>query len=281
MELPRDAQRERLFYIDMLAMFAGQVSRKDLIQRFGISEPAATKDLSLYAELAPDTLRYDLRQKCYVLDQEKPLFKHDVEQTLFSLAGERAISMDTTHARRLESWVNFSIKRPLDIFLTSTITRCLLQGKTIYAEYFSISSGSLQRELSPMALVHDGLRWHVRCFDHAKQEFHDFSLSRFNSAQSGIQSNTNRAHDNEWNTEVQLKLVPHPRLEHPEAVKIDYGIDEGYKVVTVKACIAGYFLRHWPIDCSDDASGDPKKKQLYLSNKEELRELGVPDWSFS
>jgi predicted DNA-binding transcriptional regulator YafY len=216
-----------------------------------------------------------------VLDQEKPLFQHDVEQTLFSLAGERAISMDTGHAKRLESWVNFSIKRPLDMSLTSTITRSLFQGKKIDAEYFSISSGSQRRELSPTALVHDGLRWHVRCFDHAKNQFRDFSLSRFKSAVAGSYSSASQANDKEWNTEVQLKLVPHPRLEHPDAIKIDYGMDDGYKFVPVRACIAGYFLRHWPIDCSDDACDDPKKKQLYLANKQELREFGVPDWAFS
>jgi hypothetical protein len=36
------------------------------VTRSGISEPAATKDLSLYAEIAPTMLEYDLRQRCYV-----------------------------------------------------------------------------------------------------------------------------------------------------------------------------------------------------------------------
>lgn len=281
MDLPKDTQQERLFYIEMLALFTGQVSRKDLVTRFGISEPAATKDFSLYAEFAPDILRYDLRQKCYVLAETKPFFHHDIDQTLFSLAGERAIGLNTDHAKRLESWVNFSIKRPLDMSVTSTITRCLFQKRTVEAEYFSITSGSLRRELSPMALVHDGLRWHVRCFDHAKQQFRDYSLTRFKSAQVGAHSAVSQADDREWNTEVQLKLVPHPKLEHPEAIKIDYGMDEGHKVVPLKACIAGYFLRHWPIDYSDNADGNPQEKQLYLANKQELIDLGVSSWAFS
>lgn len=68
MNLPKDIQRERLYYIEFLALFSGQVGRKDLTSRFGISEPAATKDLSLYGEFAPSVLRYDLRRKCYVFD---------------------------------------------------------------------------------------------------------------------------------------------------------------------------------------------------------------------
>lgn len=74
MEIQRDTQRERLFYIDFLAFFTGQVTRKDLVVRFGISEPAATKDLSLYAELAPNMLSYDLRQRCYVYGSGAPRF---------------------------------------------------------------------------------------------------------------------------------------------------------------------------------------------------------------
>lgn len=66
MSKQREIQRERLFYIEFLAVFSGQVTRKDLVGRFGISEPAATKDLALYVDLAPGMLDYDLRKKCYV-----------------------------------------------------------------------------------------------------------------------------------------------------------------------------------------------------------------------
>src|SRR3546814_12236679 len=90
MDTQREVQRERLFYIDFLAFFTGQVTRKDLVERFGISEPAATKDLSLYSDLAPNMLRYDLRQKCYVFAHGTPYFHHEVDQALFSLAGERS-----------------------------------------------------------------------------------------------------------------------------------------------------------------------------------------------
>lgn len=280
MNLPRDTQRERLFYIEYLAIFVGRVSRKDLVARFGISEPAATKDLSLYSELAPNVLRYDLRQKCYVLDEEKPYFDHDVEQALFSLAGERAITVDTERAKRLPSWVSCSIRRQVPLNIASAITRSIYQGLTVEAEYSSASSGESARLLSPLALVNDGLRWHARCFDHEKNDFRDFILTRFSIVRPAGHSSASLEQDVHWKNEVQLELIPHPKADHPEAIRIDFDIADHAKYVSLKPCIVGYFLRHWHIDYSDDAEGNPKAQQLYLNNKKQLIADGVPAWAF-
>lgn len=277
----RDIQRERLFYIEFLALFIGQVSRKDLVSRFGISEPAATKDLSLYSELAPGMLRYDLRQKCYVLDDGEPHFKHEPEQALYSLAGERAIAMDPEHAKRLPSWVNCSIKRKVPLTVVAAITRCMYQGRKMVVQYGSLSSGSRERLLSPLALVNDGLRWHIRCFAHEVEEFRDYNLARFVSVRESDQSEVRLSNDPEWNTEVRLRLVPHPRAEHPDTVRLDYDFADDAKHVTLRACLVGYFLRHWHIDFSDSATGNPKAQQLFLDNKSELRAAGVAEWAIT
>ena len=142
MELQRDTQRERLFSIDFLAFFVGLVARKDLVTRFGISEPAATKDLSLYAEMAPTMLAYDLRQRCYVYAGGIPLFTHDVDQSLYSLSGERAIALNPEHAKRLSSSVQASIKRKVSVSLVAALTRAMYQHKQVSATYASLRNRS-------------------------------------------------------------------------------------------------------------------------------------------
>lgn len=276
----RDIQHERLFYLEFLALFTGQVSRKDLVSRFGISEPAATKDLSRYAELAPQMLQYDLRKKCYVLVNETPHFTHDVEQALYALTGERAIALDTEHAKRLPSWVDCSIKRAMPLPVVAAITRCIYQHRIMVSTYASNSSGNRERLLSPVALVNDGLRWHVRCFDHAHKEFRDYNLTRFDAVEQGDVSEVSLNNDKDWNTEVRLKLIPHPKAKHPETVRLDYDMTEKAKYVTLRLSLVGYFLRHWHIDSSDGASGNPKAQQLFLANKSELLESGVSHWAF-
>lgn len=281
MNLQKDIQRERLFYLEFLALFTGQVSRKDLVSRFGISEPAATKDLSLYAELAPGMLQYDMRKKCYVLTTGgKPHFSHEVEQALFSLAGERAIAINAQHAKCLPSWVDGSLKRKVPIEIAASITRCIYQSCKMIVQYGSLSSGDRERTLSPVALVNDGLRWHVRCFAHEHKEFRDYNLARFRTVMQGEPSEVLLEEDKAWNTEVHLRLVPHPNSDHPETIRLDYDFVGEEKCVALKICLVAYFIRRWHIDCSDEKLGNPKAQQLFLNNKKELLEKGVSAWAF-
>ena len=53
------ATRQRLQFIEIMAFYTGVISRSTLARAFGISDPAATKDLKLYNEYAPDNLNYN------------------------------------------------------------------------------------------------------------------------------------------------------------------------------------------------------------------------------
>jgi len=280
MEAQRDTQRERLFYIDFLAFFCGQVARKDLVVRFGISEPAATKDLSLYAETAPAMLEYDLRQRCYRYAGGTPHFEHDVDQALFSLSGERAIALDSEHARRLPSSTQFSIKRRVPASLVASLTRAIYQQREVLAKYLSLNRGAEERRLSPTALVHDGLRWHVRCFDHNQERFKDYNLARFQEVADKAASPVNAKNDSEWDAEIDIHLNAHPRAAHPETILWDYDMAQSGKVVRLRQCLVPYFLRHWHIDTTPSATKDPKESQLYLVNREDLLQRGVSAWVF-
>ncbi|MCA1977738.1 MAG: WYL domain-containing protein, partial [Thiobacillus sp.] len=53
------ATRQRLQFIEVMAWYAGVVTRADVARAFGLSDPAATKDLKLYGDLAPGNLQYN------------------------------------------------------------------------------------------------------------------------------------------------------------------------------------------------------------------------------
>ena len=112
-------------------------------------------------------------------------------------------------------------------------------------------------------------------------EFRDYNLARFKLIKDKGPSDISLDDDNGWQKEVAIKLVAHPKLEHPETVLMDYGFKEETKQVNLKMCLVGYFLRHWNIDFSDDASGNPRAQQLYLANKNELLENGVQPWALN
>src|SRR5207245_6946456 len=52
-------QRKRLAFLELRAYFTGELRRGDIESRFGIKPAAASRDLSIYREIAPGNLAYD------------------------------------------------------------------------------------------------------------------------------------------------------------------------------------------------------------------------------
>jgi len=69
---------------------------------------------------------------------------------------------------------------------------------------------------------------------------------------------------------VRLELVPHPGVEHPEAIEADYQMKDGMLVLDMRAPLVGYALRRWAVDCSTSHSLDPKEHHLCLINLQTL-----------
>ena len=80
-------QKDRLKHIELRLRFLGEVRRPDLMQRFGIQSAAASRDLALYKELAPDNIDYENRGKRHLLGADfVPLFPTPSSQVLSWLA---------------------------------------------------------------------------------------------------------------------------------------------------------------------------------------------------
>src|SRR3546814_16294294 len=99
----------------------------------------------------------------------------------------------------------------MPLTLVATITRCMYGKRKLRANYVSLSSGMRERLLSPLAVVHDGLRWHIRCFDHEAGEYKDYNLARFHTADEEAQSDIRIDEDAAWNHEVRVELVTNPK----------------------------------------------------------------------
>lgn len=272
--LASPSQRERLWQIDFLARFRGLLTRQDLAQRFDIALSNATRDFTLYRELAPDNLEYDSRNKVYRRSASyMPLFSYDREHTLQALtlgqgkgfsSCEQTVVVEAAHA----------LNQP-DLDILSTVSRAIYAGLTLNITYVSANSGESLRTIVPHTLVNTGLRWHVRAYCRQYSEFRDFVLTRVTSAEI-IKGAINRTResmeqDNEWNSQLILKLIPHPNATHRRAIELDYSLGSGETLqIQARAATAGYLLRRWGVDCSPNANLPPHEYQLYLSNRSEL-----------
>jgi len=76
--------------------------------------------------------------------------------------------------------------------------------------------------------------------------------------------------DVQWARVVHLELVPHPGVEHPEAIEADYQMTDGVLALDMRAPLVGYALRRWAVDCSHDNALNPKEHHLRLKNPQTL-----------
>jgi len=268
------AQKERLFHIDFRLRFLGAVSRADLAHRFGVKTAAATRDLSLYKELAPDNLEYDTKAKIYNPSQKfTPLFSCSQGQVLAALGQGLGDDYVGTH-RPLITAESPTQLNPPQLDVLATVSQAIHQKKALHVQYRSLSSGPTSREIAPFALVDNGLRWHVRAFDRKRGRFTDFVINRITKPcllkDKLLGSHESKEADIQWNRIVEMHLVPHPQLKHPETIEHEYGMQNGVLKVQVRAAVAGYVLRRWNIDCSENHELNGAEYHLWLKNHQTL-----------
>jgi predicted DNA-binding transcriptional regulator YafY len=270
--LPQN-QRERLNYLEFRVFFTGQISRSDLIKRFGISEAAATRDLATYREKVPRNIELDPVAKHYRIQPGFALtFIKDVAPKLVLRALVHGLGDDfgTTPSTLIPCELPPRLSAP-DIDTLATISRAIFQQKAIRIRYLSNSGGDGPRELVPHCLAGNGLRWHVRAFNRQKSRFSDFVINRIASAEiiedSKPEPHETREHDDDWNRMVVLELVPHPdKLELRERTEDEYGMVDGVLTFKVRGALVGYVLQLWNVDCSPNHSMSANYCTLWLRN---------------
>jgi hypothetical protein len=268
------AQKQRLAYIDFKLYFTGMVTRSEIVSHFELGLAAATRDLKFYKDNAPENMAYDnVEKKYFITTQFKPIFKHDARRTLIKLANNISDGFDAIGD------TSFPIESPNplnvpDIDIIAKLSQAIINQKPISVMYTSLSSGSGVRELVPHSIVDNGLRWHLRAYDRKSKSFRDFVLTRITKIT--IQALTpspeeDKLEDHQWMRMVPLQIIPHPNnVKYPTAIKLDFGMEKGMLEVNVRAAMAGYLLRRWNVDCSENGSLSGPEYQLYLQNIQAL-----------
>jgi len=274
LESVSQTQRERLFHIDFKLRFLGEVSRADLVNRFGIKAAAATRDLSLYKETAPGNLEYDTKAKIYhSTTRFRPLFDCSQSQALSALSQGLGDDYIGTHLALITTEQPAELNLP-QLDRIAGVSRAIYRGTPLQVQYRSLSSGLTAREIVPHALVDNGLRWHVRAYDRFREKFSDFVINRIADIQllagEKVGSKETKEADIQWNRIVEMHLVPHPQLAHPETIEYEYGMQCGSLNVQVRAAVAGYVLRRWNVDCSANHCLKGPEFHLWLSNQQTL-----------
>lgn len=276
------AQKQRLAYIDFKLLFTGYVARSEIVSRFELGLAAASRDLSLYKEQAPDNLRYDnAAKKYFITNGFKPIFNHDARTSLMKIAHQISDGFDAVGDVAFPVTAPTQLNVP-DIFVVARLSQAVINQRPVKVAYTSLSSGTSERVLIPHTIVDNGLRWHVRAYDRKSQSFRDFVLTRISAVEVLAETADeveSASYDTHWQAPLTLELVPHPaNIKHPQAIEMDYGMEEGMLTINTKVALAGYLLRRWNVDCSRMASLRGAEYQLHLRNSKVLdgiEELGI------
>ncbi|WP_432277991.1 WYL domain-containing protein [Proteus columbae] len=210
------------------------------------------------------------------------MFDYDVVRTLATISQGYGDGFTGKVKPPLACEAPYHLNKP-SLSIVAKVTEAIHKGKALRITYVSLSSGETTREIVPHTLVDNGLRWHVRGFDRNHGEFRDFVLTRIKAAvvledstlsPSVIKESELETQDRQWNRFVELELVPHPRIEHSEAIELDYGMTGGVLKVEIRAATAGYLLRLWNVDCSKEAQLKTPEFHLWLKNYQTLYGVG-------
>ena len=270
------SQRDRLAHVELSVRFLGSVSRAQLMSRFGITSATATRDLSTYKRRAVHNLEYVPKHKHYVRQEHRwfrPLFEVSAQRVLLWLT-EGVGDVEPASLRGVMPHPVIPQSQQIDLEVLSVITRSIHQRRAFDAAYLGRSSGHSRRHVAPHALVEGGGRWYLRGFDRSSQQFRDFSLIGFQSAQllEGILADDEAPdQDAEWHRIVNLELVLHPvNVQHPEAIRAEYAMDGEVLRISARAAVVRYLLRRWSVDCSEDHGLRGPEFALWLRNRRVL-----------
>lgn len=184
--------RQRLAYIEEVLYWSGRVSRRDLQQKFGISNQKAALDFAGYLVAASGNIVYNPNLKRYLPTARfRPVFYQPDANTA------------------LPQWTDTEIvpalARPLTPWSIRGLVMAANQQLRCRVRYRSMHTGSVgRREVSPHAFAHNGERWHARAYDHTTTKWCDLVLGRVETSEVLDVPGEPLSGDLEWSTFVTL-----------------------------------------------------------------------------
>lgn len=267
---------KRIEFIETRLYWEGKISRKDLIEFFGISTPQATKDLKEYSMIAPENLHYDRSAKHYVATENftPNKFPPSSERylTRLRLSQERNDSNKFFNGQAPSFYEMPKFLRLVNEEILRDTLKAIQENNAIEIDYQSMSSPHpKKRWITPHSLGHDGYRWHVRAFCHNRHSYIDFNLGRISAITESCEHKIDHAIDYEWHNEIAITIAPNPKLEEgPKAcIERDYCMENGQATVNIKAALFYYFIQSFGLKRGHEKRAG-KDQQIILANFKEI-----------
>lgn len=271
------AQRERFRFVESTLLWEGGIQRARVSEVFGVARNHVTKDLRDYETSYPDSLVFEPRQRIYVPGPcFKPRFASDDPSEYLALQLTYAESGSAAMLPLLAGGPVPTMAVPMPDHgikksVLQTLVQAIRQNRGVEVLYHSMSANQpTRRTLWPHALVHTGVRWHMRAFDGRSQEFRNFALQRMEHPTLVASLSPKSSKDDaDWQTSVTLEVIPHPALNahQQQVVAREFGMRASRQglvwSVPLRRCLIGYFAQRYGLD---QPKAKPPKQVVTLRN---------------
>lgn len=268
------AAEQRFQFLELTAFWHGGLNRSDLMDRFGISVPQASKDLAAYQQMFPTNLTYDAsRKRYYTTENFAPNFASlDSEQYLRTATSSSVVHSDALH-QPVAELLPVPV-RTIDPHALQPIVECTRNGGSVEVLYQSMNPNKpdpVWRRVSPHSFGNDGFRWHVRAFCHVDHKFKDFIASRVLESRDIGTAGADAVDDVYWSNVFEIKLVPNPFLSESQqkVIASEYRMSDGGMMISVRRAMLYYFAKRLRLDAAQ-ALDSPHESPLVVSNRAEF-----------
>lgn len=245
----------RYGWIEAAIRFSGQ---------FGISEKAAYRHV--FGVSDPSVSRHQLQfSMLFERHCAEPVFRRDgndkLERGKLLLVDDACLPEHPVFAMPpIERWLEDALQQRF--YQHPSIERVLprayilrrvigaIRSETVVRIAYVSRKGQSNRLVSPHTIVNVAGRLHMRCFDHSRNEYRDFVLSRIIALEEPGQDQqyVGKDGDQDWNSYSSV-IIQAVEDAVSEGVRLDFGLDQtGKRIVKARSAIVEYL-------CSDPSDG--------------------------
>lgn len=264
----------RVKQLELLLRWEGKISNARLREIYGFTSVRASQWIKEFRDNHPSWTSWNSSDKTFIAtfqfyedignDDSTSLTKY------LSLVGI-SVSSGSSNQQIVSAFSDITTPNPR---LFSALSNAALLSRNVQITYSSLSDPEPHlRIISPHSIVKAGPRWHVRAYSYHHQQFRDYTLGRISDVKS-LNENAQfvMKDDEDWMTEVKVRLVAHPDLswEQQSVIRLEYFAKTAARVIMCRGPLVNYFVKE--VDAAVDVKKQvPPEYLLAVENVQELR----------
>ena len=239
----------RFHFIEVMITWQDRINATHIARHFSISRQMASKTISRYLSIHPNSLKYNESFKCFIAYTHFQCHYSCAEFKEYQQLGDNVTQSQSNQVAIID--IDLPSRNP-EPHLVQPILRAISHQQAIEIGYTSLTNPEYKdRIIEPHNLIYDGLRWHVRAYCQKNRDFRDFVLTRFDDEiVEECKATQQISLDILWNTLVDIEIEADQRLSkiQQHVIEKDFRMHQGKLIINTRAALVNYILKRLHLD---------------------------------